>query len=151
MKNDNQKLLDDEQIINEEDELTLDDLQGNWIKNPEVGNEIEFEVKKVVKSKNVKATTREGKEFSRALSKMDYAVEIHTATNAIYTISSWEVFGKIKAIFRKNGQIAGTQIKIRHVLDGMKNKNGNNYDVLTNNNGTWQRLNKTTNNWETPK
>lgn len=141
------ELLEEEQDTFEGDELSLDDLEGNWIKNPKVGEEIVFTIKRLVKNKNTKAKDRKGKEFDKALSKVDYAVEVHTDTGAIYTITSWEVFGKIKQILKSKKQIAGVQIKVKHLKDGMKDKDGDSYDVLCNNGGQWQRLDRQSGNW----
>lgn len=102
-----------------EEELNLDDLgSGNWVSNPEVGKSTgKLKIQKLVKNFNIKGKTKDGQEFSTALSKVDYKIDIHT-DQGIFSPSSWEVWGKIKALARKAGEIKGASFEVEHLVDG---------------------------------
>jgi len=133
------------------DGLTLDELTaGNqFISNPKVGEEVSFTVKKVSKLEGAQCVVqkKDGGSFNKSLSNVDYCYEITTTEGATYTISSWEQFGKIKAIFKKLKKIEGVELKIAHVKDGMKDRDGDNYAVTTPINGEFKALDKDKNEW----
>jgi len=108
--------------ITKGDELTLDDLQSNWVKNPKVGEQTEeLTVQKFMKNTNIHAVDKDGKPFKTNLSNVDYKIDIHT-DKGIFSPASWEVWGKIKAIARKHQRIEGLRVKVKHVADGMQDK-----------------------------
>lgn len=138
------------QEVEEDDELTLDDLTSGYIGAPKVGGEaVEFEVKKVLKltGDKLNGKTKEGKIFKKNLSNVDYGYEIVTATGEKYGLSSWEVFGKMKSIFQKLQLIEGVKLQIKHIKDGMKEKDGDNYIVAAEVEGEWSTLDRTTKEW----
>lgn len=129
------------------EELTLDNLTTGYIKNPKVGEEIEFTIEKMYK--NDKDTTgvdpTNKRTFSTALSKVDYKVEIHTTDGKIYTVSSWEVWGKLKSGLRQLRVIKGVQVNIKHIENGLltENKGKSCYIVKVRyGNTSWIEINK---------
>ena len=110
------KLGDNEELMN------FDDLKGNWVKNPQVGQETEILTTiKLVKNKNIDAKTKEGKAFKVNLSGVDFKVDVHTS-NGVYSPASWETWGKMKTMYREAGKIAGVRFKVAHIADGMSDK-----------------------------
>ena len=110
------------------EELDVDDLKSQWIPHPKVGEEIEFEIAKIFKDKNIKAKTKEGKPFSSALSGVDFKYTIETKDGKKYSPASWEVWGKVKALILEHGKLI--KVKVKHIRDGMKEKDGEpNYEV----------------------
>ena len=133
--------------------LTLDDLGGNYISAPKVGDtHVIFTVQKIVKIEGQKilGKTSDGKTFKKNLSNVEFGYEIHTKDNRKYTISAWEVFGKLKSIFQRCQKIAGTEIRITHLLDGMKpeNKDKDCYEVAAKVDGSWKTLDRSTQEWK---
>jgi len=134
----------------DDDALSLSDLTSGYIGAAKVGGEaVEFEVKKVIKLTGDKlmGKTKEGKVFKKNLSNVEYGYEIITATGEKYGLSSWEVFGKMKSIFQKLQLIEGVKLQIKHIKDGMKSKDGDNYIVAAEVEGKWKTLDRTTKDW----
>lgn len=106
------------------EELDIDDMGADWIKNPAVGESTEvLTIKTIMKNTNITAKRKDGGTFSTALSKVDYKIDIHT-DKGIFCPSCWEVWGKIKAAVRKNkeltgAKIEGTQFSVKHLVNGI--------------------------------
>lgn len=129
-------------------ELTLDDLSKKYIKNPDVGEDMEFTTAKIFKSTDTDATTKEGKKFSTALSGVDYKMVYLTAKEEEYAPSAWEVVGKLNAICRKLKKIPGIDIKIKHIKDGRIEKDGDSYEVYAKVEGIYKQLDRKTSEWK---
>ncbi len=149
MEQNDEEFENDSSLIEEDDALTLDDLATSFIKNPPVGEEVTFTVSKVVKleGKDLIVKKKDGSTFSKNLSSVDYGYEVVTEGGARYTLSSWEVFGKMKSIFKKLGKIAGVTITVFHIKDGMKERDGDTYKVTTPVDGVEKQLDRETQEW----
>jgi len=90
-----------------------------------------------------------GSTFKKNLSNVEYGYEVITKDGSKYTISSWEVFGKLKSIFNKFQKIEGVKIKLTHLLDGMKaeNKKLDKYKVEAEVEGVYKTLDRDTKEW----
>lgn len=133
---------------NGEEELSLDDLGKKYIKSPAVGESIEFVLKKIKKSTNVDAVTKDGKKFSTALTSVNYKMIYQTSNDEEFSPKSWEVVGKINAICRKLKKIDGIKLKVTHIKDGMKDKEGDNYNVQAEVDGAFKQLDRKTSDWK---
>lgn len=143
--------LFDEEEEEDSDALTLNDLSTGYIGNPKIGESVEFVISKITKmtGDQLIGKTREGKTFKKNLSSVDYGYEIITEDGSKYTISSWEVFGKMKSILQKLQVIKGSKIKIEHLCDGMKpeNKEKDKYNVFGFVDGSFKTLDRDTKEW----
>lgn len=115
----------------EEKELTVDDFSGgNYLKNPEVGGELNFVVEKIVQNKNTSFVNKStGKPFEVGLksSKTDEVkrYDIHTDIG-VYTIANWEIFFKLlgsKGLLteyakKHDNKFKGAKVKIKRLIDG---------------------------------
>jgi hypothetical protein len=116
----------------EEQELTPDDFKGKtYLKNPQVGEEIEFVVEKIVNNKNVKGKTSEGVEFLNGLKPKEgkgepFRHDMHT-DKGVHTFRVWEVYLKLLGkgtglleTYAKahNNSYKGAHVKIKHNVDG---------------------------------
>ena len=138
-------------------ELTVDDLGGNWLKNPAVGESTEFVVRSIVKNtKDLLPTNpKTQKKMKLALSGVDYNIHINATSGKVFAISSWEVWGKLKAIWKKlaNGQkgwtMANQQVRVKHLLNGLldENKDKYCYEVAVLIDGKYLTLDRKTNEW----
>lgn len=140
-------------------ELTVDDLGGNFLKNPKVGEEITFTVKSVVKNtKNLNPVNpKNQKTMKLALSGVDYNIHINTADGKLFAISAWEVYGKLKAIWKRlaNGQkgytLANQTFRIKHLLNGLldenKDKDKECYEVAVKRDGKFYTLSRDASEW----
>ncbi|MBT3451181.1 hypothetical protein HN865_02295 [Candidatus Woesearchaeota archaeon] len=142
----------EEEFADDSDALTLDDLATGYISNPKVGGEpVVFVVKKITKmvGKALIGKDRNGEAFSKNLSNVDFGYEVITKDETKYTVSSWEVFGKIKNIFHKLNNIEGVKLEITHLLDGMKaeNKKKDKYKVAAEVDGVFKTLDRKTQDW----
>jgi len=146
------KMQDEFLDESDNDALSISDLNegSSFISNPKVGDAVKFTVDKISKLEGAKCVVKkkDGGSFNKSLSSVDYCYEITTSENATYTVSSWEIFGKIKAIFKKIGKIKGVELEVDHVKDGMKNREGDNYAVRTKIEGEYKSLNRDTGAWE---
>lgn len=108
-----------------------EDFESGYIPHPKVGEEIEIDVLKTYKDKNVRAKTKEGKAFSSALSSVDYKFTVELSNGKKYSPSAWEVWGKIRAILKqriKDGKFdkdkkefnPPVKLRIKHAEDGFK-------------------------------
>lgn len=153
MSDDNEnKLVEDNEVLSADDGLSLDDLSAGWISNPKVGESITFMVAKIRKLTGTELLGKDskGKTFKKNLSNVNHGYEIETSNGDKYTIAAWEVFGKLKKIFQKLGQIADVEITIFHVFDGMidKDREDDKYVVSALVDGTHKTLNRETKKWE---
>jgi hypothetical protein len=133
-----------------EDELSLEDLGGRYIKNPTVGAEILVTINRIVqttKDTQVK-NPKTGKLMKTSLSNVDYKIIVYTDTDQEWTCSSWEVWGKIKAIWKhlateadnKDFKLKGQTFRIKHLRDGNITENrdgGDNYEVALEQKGSF--------------
>ncbi|MFA5133043.1 MAG: hypothetical protein WC444_06985 [Candidatus Paceibacterota bacterium] len=105
-------------------ELGIDEMGGQWIKNPVVGESTEMlTIEKVMENKKIDAKRADGQAFKTNLSSVDYKIDIYT-DKGIFCPSCWEVWGKVKAAIKKNkdltGQvIKGTKFSVKHVVNGL--------------------------------
>ena len=116
-----------------EDELTLSDLQGSFIKNPTVGETITLKIKKIVKKPAETIVLKDGTKFKKSLSGdgVDFYYKVTTADDKTYDITSWEVFKKLSEIFKKEGKTKDITVNISHIKDGTNKKDkGDNYKVV---------------------
>lgn len=111
----------------DEKELTLDDLSGKYIAHPKVGETTPVMlVQKIVKTKDVLKTDKEGASFSIALKTKDGKSTgeafILKCDIGDYTVGSWEEFFKIKELMVKLKRVSGFKIQIAHLANGMVDK-----------------------------
>jgi hypothetical protein len=133
MSRDDEISLEEERIqLNHDDGgLNLDDFgQGNFLKNPEEGQTIIFEVLKVSNNLNTKAKNKDtDKEFDVGLKQKDGKVRrIDIDTDlGVYTISTWEcffkLFGKegllVEYAKKHNKSFTGAKISIKRLVSGI--------------------------------
>ena len=135
---------------------SLDEFQPNFIRSPKVGEKVEFLIKglKIIKEKGDLefAFEKNGKQkiASNALSNVDYGVQLITDTGAVYWINSWSVFGQLRAIAKKLGnmKLAGLKVQIDHIANGMLEENKEKawvVKVLVD--GEFKSLTRDSNNW----
>ena len=111
------------------EELELEDLETSWIRNPKVGEEVVLDIKKVYKDRNIKARTKEGRDFSTALSGVDYKITLEMKDGKRYSPSAWEVWGKIRRLMLQEGT-KEIKVKVKHIRDGQQTKDDkDNYEV----------------------
>ena len=143
--------MQDEVFEDMSDALTLDDLSTGYISNPAVGSSVEIVIKKITKLTGINLIGKksDGTTFTKNLSNVDYGYEVITSKNDKYTVSSWEVFGKLKSIFNKLSKIEGVKVKITHLLDGMKaeNKKKDKYEVAAEVEGSFKTLDRVSKEW----
>jgi hypothetical protein len=132
---------------NGEAELSLEDLGKKFIKSPKVGEEVEFTLKKIVKSKNINAIDKDGKKFKTNLTSVDYKIVYVSEFDEELSIHSWEAVGKINAICKKLKKIEGVRLRVKHIRDGMKEKNVETYLVQAQVDGKWKSLDRKTGQW----
>lgn len=152
--NTNNTLVEDQEFYEEDkNSLTAEDFlsgEGDFIKNPGIGESIEFTLKSVRKqpAKKVK-NPKTGKNMDISLSSVDYYFDFISDEDKALTVNSWQVVGKTKAILKKLGGKYGIPLKIEHVLDGMKAPKGADaWKVYTKIDGVWKELDKETNEWK---
>ena len=114
-----------------ENELSADDFNSiSYLKNPEVGESIEFTVNKIIQNPKIGPfkNKTDGSEFYVGCKKKDgtyVRLDVHTSDNEVFTLNSWGLFflfrGK-KSLFsekvRENGKIAGIKVKITRHYSG---------------------------------
>ena len=120
-------MADDEIDFNEEykkdqnqsgvEDLDLDDMGTNYLKNPAVGESIILDIEKVQKNKNISAKDKDGQAFKTNLSSVDYKIDIVCKDSKVFSPRSWEVWGKIKSLMKEQKKIQ-IKIKVEHVVDG---------------------------------
>jgi hypothetical protein len=113
--------------------LDMDDFKGgNYLKNPEVGQSIEFTVEKVIQNPNVTGKNSEGIAFAIGVTDKSGKVKrIDLETDqGIYTINTWEVYFKLfdskpksmgillKYALEHNKSFEGAKIRITRQHDG---------------------------------
>ena len=145
-----------EEVDSVEDFDTMDDLVPKFIKSPKVGEKVEFVAKgfkKVVDKSELEFTfEKNGKQktASNALSSVDYGIKITTMDDATFWVSSWAIFGQIKAIAAKLGSknLNGIELQIDHIANGMVEENRDKaWVVRTKVEGEWKQLSRESNDW----
>jgi hypothetical protein len=142
------KMEDDIKLESEQDtdenlqEMNLDNMGGAFIKNPQVGEEIQFTIDKIFKNKKpgMGVDPKTNKPFKGSLSNVEYSIEIHTTDEMIYSPKAWQVVGKLKAGLKHLNAVKGVEVRIKHLLDGMvrDNRGKEIYDVaVRKGNGDW--------------
>lgn len=135
---------------------SMDDLAPKFIRSPKVGEKVEFTVKgfnKVTEKSELEFSfEKNGKQktASNALSSVDFGIKITTTDGAIYWVSSWSIFGQIKAIAKKinSGNLKDVELQIDHVANGMIEEHRlKAWIVRTKIKGAWKQLDKDTNDW----
>lgn len=146
-----------EEVESVEEFNTLEDLQGQFIKSPKVGEKVEMKLKgfKLIKEKSELEFSFEknGKQklASNALSSVDYGIQLHTDKNEIFWVNSWQVWGQLKAIAKKLGSnnFAGLEIQVDHPLNGMLEENRDKaWVVRTKIDGQWKPLDRDSGEWK---
>jgi hypothetical protein len=154
MENEN---IEFEEVQNEEEFSSLEDLETQFLKSPKVGEKVEFTVKgfQIVKERDELefAFEKNGKQktATNALSNVDYGIKFTTTDNAVFWVSSWGVWGQIKAIAKKlkTMTLKNVELQIDHVLDGMVEANRDKCWVVRVKVGEkWQSLNRESKEWE---
>ena len=151
----NENELVEEELFDDDmdDALSLDDMSTGYLANPKVGESITFKLKKVIKLKgnDLVGKKRDGTTFEKNLSKVDYGIEVVCDNANKYTVSSWEVWGKMKSILQKLQVNTGVEFRITHLLDGMKPENRKQgvdlYKVEALVEGEFRSLNRDTKEW----
>lgn len=135
----------------------MDDLAPKFLRPPKVGEKIEIVIKgfkKVTDKSELEFSFEKGgkqKTASNALSSVDYGIKITTMDGATFWISSWKVWGQIKAIAKKLGSnnLNDVELQINHIHNGMEEQYRDiAWGVKTKIDGEWKSLNSTTNEWE---
>lgn len=117
----------------ENQELSLNDFKGkNFLKKPEVGETLIFEVLRLENNKNTKGSAN-GQEFVIGLKDKNEKVirtDIITTEEKTYTIDSWELFFKllgnkkdnegllITYAKEHNGSFKGAKLSIKRLYNG---------------------------------
>lgn len=123
---------------NEDIDLSLEDLEAQFVAHPRVGEETPvMEVRRFYKTKDVNKVDSDGGSFSIALKtkdgKGDVAYILDTDLGD-YTVGSWEEFYKLRDIFKEAGKIEGVKVQIKHIVSGMTDKKASKeqrcYEVL---------------------
>ncbi len=103
---------------------------GNFLKNPPVGETLLLDIVKVLQSDKTSGKNKEtGATFTIGLKKKDGTVkryDIECVGGGLYTINNWEIFYKLlgpKGILiayakAHNGSFAGAKVNIKRLLDG---------------------------------
>lgn len=147
-----------EEIEDTEEFSSLEDITPAFLKNPKVGEKIEFKVKgfKIIKEKDDLEFSYEDpksgkqKRASNALSSVAYGIQIHTTEKQVYWISSWAVWGQLKAIGKKlnNMSLANLDLQVDHINNGMLEEHRDNaWVVRTKIGDDWKQLSRETNDW----
>lgn len=140
-----EKFVQDQETFSDGEDMSFDDFTkgGSFLKNPAVGESIEFTLSKIIKKKAKKVVNPKNpkKSFDVKMSGVDYYYEFITSKSETYTPLSWQIIGKVKAIGRKLGHLQGLNLKISHVADGFKDKDAQEiYKVYVKNNDKYQEL-----------
>ena len=114
--------VEEQTTFAEGEDLSGDDfVKGNnsFLKSPAVGDSIEFELVGIKKmpAKKVKNPTT-GKSIDIGLSSVDYYFDFLTRDKEVFSVTSWQIVGKTKAILKKLGGKYGMMLKIEHCVDG---------------------------------
>lgn len=152
------EIVEFEEVEEQEEFSTMDDLGSQFIKSPKVGEEVEFLCKgfKIVKDKSELEFTfdKNGKQkkASNALSSVDYGIQLITMEGAVFWVSSWSVWGQVKAIAKKLGtkNLNNVELNIAHPLNGMieENREKECWVVKAKVNGEFKQLGRESKNWE---
>jgi len=143
--------FENDDAFDECDELTTDEFlegDGNFIKNPAVGESVEFNLKSVTKqkSKTVK-NPKTGNNMDIGLSKVDYYYDFVSDEDKTFSCSSWQILGKVKAIVKKLGKF-DVKLKLSHVADGRTvSKDEPAWEVYAEIDGEYKQLDRETREW----
>jgi len=146
----NEEFIEDQDAFPEEDMSVDDFLAGgsNFIKSPAVGESVEF-VLKGIKKQNAKKVKnpKTDKMMDITLSSVDYYYDFTTEDDKVFSVTSWQIVGKTKAILKKLGKY-GIKLKIFHAADGMKAEKGvDAWKVYAEVDGIYKELDRETNEW----
>ena len=130
------------------EDLDLDDLGKKFLASPRVGMSVDFTLAKIQKSKNIDAVDKSGKKFKTNLTSVDYKIVYVTKNGEEFSCKSWECVGKINSICKKLKKIDGVELRVTHIKDGMKEKEGENYKVETKIDSKWRELDRKTFDWK---
>ena len=103
------------------EELGVDDLSGNFVAHPKVGEESGvMSIKRFVATENVNRKDKEGNSFSVGLRHQNgkekaYILETDRGD---YVLGTWEEVGKYKTMCKNVGKTNGFKINIKHIADG---------------------------------
>ena len=145
-----------EEVESVEEFSTMEDLAPKFLRSPKVGDKLEVVIKgfnKVTDKSELEFTFEKNgkqKKATNALSSVDFGIKITTQDNATFWVSSWAVFGQIKAIATKleNNSWRNLELQIDHALNGMLEENRDKaWIVRAKVEGAWKQLNKETNDW----
>lgn len=145
--------VEDQESFSEGNDISADDFmagESNFIPNPKVGESVEF-VLKGVKKQNAKKVKnpKTGRNMDIQLSSVDYYYDFLTDDDKSFSVTSWQIVGKTKAILKKLGGKYGIKLKIEHAADGMKAEKGvEAWKVYTEIDGQYKELDKETNEWK---
>lgn len=121
--------------------------ESSFLKSPAVGEAVEFTVKEIRKMPAKKVAIPGKKPFVVSLSSVDYYYDVITDRGLAFTVSKWQLVGKMKAIFKKLGKATGVQLKVFHVLDG-RDTEKDSWEVSALVDGQYKQLNKESNQWQ---
>jgi len=144
----NDKEFLDENVV-EGDELTLEELdEGTFIKGPAVGENVVFNMKKMVKKNaHTIVNPKTKKPLDIGLSKVDYYYQFVSDEGKTFDCTTWQIFGKTKAICKKLKTFDFT-IKIDHIADGRETAEGEDaWNVFAEIDGAFKQLDKDSNEW----
>ena len=122
----------DEKESNSSDkEMSMKDFGGqNFLKNRDVGEQLTFEVDKVIDSKKIKQTNKAtGVDFNVGLKDREgnyRRIDIYTKSGEVYTVGSWEVYFKlfgndgilINYATKNNESFRGARVGITRLFNG---------------------------------
>lgn len=126
-----------EDVQSDETELNIDSFaQYTYLRNPEVGNSVEFTIEKIVKKKGAqRKNSADGTEFWTGLKGKNQTDEDRVETifesvdNERFSVNSWglyfKLFGKNSELIKKakeNKGFKGIKLRITHVYNGKDSK-----------------------------
>ena len=134
---------------------TIDELAPTFLKSPKIGEKLEVTVRgfKIIKGEDLKFQYENNKgkmtTATNALSNVDYGIQVHTTEKQIFWVSSWAIWGQMKAIGKKlgNAGLGNVELQIDHVADGREDDVEVAWVVRTKINGEWKQLSRETNEW----
>lgn len=122
---------------------------GKFLKNPKIGESVEFTIKSIVKKPSkVVVNPKTKKKMNIGLSGITYYYEFNTIKDEVYSPMAWEVVGKIKAIGKKLGHLENVALKITHIRDGREESDEDAYKVEAMVDGSWKQLDRETLEWK---
>jgi hypothetical protein len=146
-----EELVEDQDFFEDGEDMSADEFmagEGNFIKSPAVGEEVEFVLKGIKKQTAKRITNpKTGKSMDIKLSSVDYYYDFLSDDGKALSVTSWQIVGKTKAILKKLGGY-GHKLKISHLLDGMKApKDAEVWKVYVEIDGQFKELDRKSNKW----